>query len=403
MTTVIRSKQLIIDAEDAPLLGGVVVIEGERIVAAGSPEKVSVPEEATVIDCSEWTVMPGMIDSHIHITANNKLKVPLFEHYAIDSTTAVIRGVGNLRSDLASGVTTMRTLGDRDDVEMRFRNAINRGELVGPRLKVCIRALRPGHGTAGNIAHAVDGAEAIRNFIRENFHNGADVVKLFVSNVANGDTFIDYIQGDLTRVPAYSKTEITAAVEQAQFLGMPVACHAIGGPAMRWSMEAGVDSVEHCNLMEEQDVEYFEKYGTFLSDPNLHLFFDDEVGFRSFDTWKFPWWRAKVEEATECTARWLPEVVKRGTRVCLAGDSTHAELWREAKYMVQIGCSVKDALLAVTKNSAELLRMQDDVGTLDPGKFADVIAIEGDPYQEIASLRNIRMVMKGGRELHLND
>lgn len=403
MTTVIKSKQLIIDAGDAPVQGGVVVIEGERVVAVGAADKVSVPENATVMDCSAYTVMPGLIDSHIHITANNKLKIPLFEHFSLDLTTATLRGIGNLRTDLASGVTTMRTLGDRDDVEVRFRNAIERGEVVGPRLKVCIRALRPSHGTAGNIAHAVDGPEAIQRFIRENFYMGADLVKLFVSNVANGDTFVDYIQGDLTRVAAYSKAEIAAAVEQAQFLGMPVACHAIGGDAMRWAMEVGVDSVEHCNLMEEQDVAYFEKYGTFLSDPNLQLFFDDEEGFPSFPTWQYPWWRAKVEEAAECTARWLPEVVKRGTKVCLAGDSTHAELWREAMYMVKIGCSVKDALLAVTKNSAELLRMSDDVGTLHAGKFADVIAIEGDPYASIADLRNVRMVMKAGREYVLND
>jgi imidazolonepropionase-like amidohydrolase len=403
MTIAIKSKQLIVDAGEPPIPHGVVLVEGRLIKAIGSPESVQIPPDAEVIDCSGDTVMPGMIDSHIHITANNKYKVPLFDHYTIDLPTAVMRGVMSIRDDLASGVTTMRTLGDRADVEVRVRDAVERGEIAGPRLVACIRALRPSHGTATLLAHPADGADEIKRCIRENFALGANVVKLFVSNVANGESFIDYIQGDLTRVPAYSKEEIAAAVEQAKFLGMSVACHAIGGPAMRWAMEAGVDSVEHANLMEEQDLEYFERYGTFLSDPNLHLFFDDEVGFRSFGTWQYDWWRCKVLEATECTAKYLPEVVRRGGKVCLAGDSTHANLWREAKYMVQLGCSTRDALLAVTRNSAELLRMADKIGTLHPGKYADVISVHGDPLADITALRQVGLVMKDGKKYDLRD
>ncbi len=401
--TAIQSKQLIVDAGEPPIPNGVVLVEGRLIKAAGAPDAVQIPPDADRIDCSNDTVMPGMIDSHIHITANNKFKVPLFEHYTIDLPTAVLRGVMSLRDDLASGVTTMRTLGDRGDVELRMREAIERGEIAGPRLVICIRGLRPTHGTAKLLAFPADGPDAIKRCIRENYALGATVVKLFVSNVQNGDTFYDYIQGDLTRVPAYSKEEIVAAVEQAKFLGMTVACHAIGGPAMRWAMEAGVDSVEHANLMEEQDLEYFERYGTYLSDPNLHLFFDDEIGFRSFGTWQWDWWRPKVEEAKECTARYLPEVVRRGGKVCLAGDSTHANLWREAKYMVQLGCSARDALLAVTRNSAELLQMADKIGTLHPGKYADVISVHGDPLADITVLRAVGLVMKDGKPYDLRD
>jgi imidazolonepropionase-like amidohydrolase len=403
MTIAIKSKQLIADAGKAPIDQGVVLVEGNRIKAVGTPDTVPIPPDATMIDRSHDTVMPGLIDSHIHITANNKYRVPLFEHYTIDLPTSVMRGVMSMRDDLASGVTTMRTLGDRFDVELRVREAIERGEIPGPRLVICIRALRPSHGTAKLLAHPADGPDEIRRCIRENYALGAKVVKLFVSNVQNGETFIDYIQGDLTRVPAYSKEEIVAAVEQAKFLGMTVATHAIGGPAMRWAMEAGVDSVEHANLMEEQDLEYFDRYGTFLSDPNLHLFFDDEIGFPSFGTWQYDWWRPKVLEAKECTAKYLPEVVRRGGKICLAGDSTHANLWREAKYMVQLGCSTRDALLAVTKNSAELLCMSEVIGTLEPNKYADMIAVQGDPLTDITALRSVAMVMKDGKVYDLRD
>jgi imidazolonepropionase-like amidohydrolase len=150
--------------------------------------------------------------------------------------------------------------------------------------------------------------------------------------------------------------------------------------------------------MEAQDLEYFARYDTFLSDPNLHLFFDEEVGFESFDTWKYDWWRARVLEAQEHTQRYLPEFIKQGGKVCLATDSTHAALWREAKHLVAIGASPQDALLALTKNSAELLGMADQIGTLEPGKFADIIAIRGDPYADITALRNVRLVMKAGQQ-----
>lgn len=398
MKTIIKSKQLITDASKPPIPNGVVVVEGKHIREVGTPETVMIPPDSQLIDCTEDTVMPGMIDTHAHITANNKFRVSLYEHYTLDLTTAILRGTMNLREDLASGVTTMRTLGDRGDVELRFRDAIERGEIPGPRLVICIHALRPSHGTAKLLAEPADGVAEIQHKIRENFSMGAECVKIFATNVQNGDTFLDYIRGDLTGVPAYSMEELAGAAQQAHALGMKVAAHAIGGPGMRWAMEVGIDSVEHANLLEEQDLEYFEKYNTVLSDPNLQLFFDDETGFVTFDTWQFDWWRAKVAKACEQTARYLPEVIKRGGKVCLATDSNHGNLWREAKHLVALGVSSRDALLAVTKNNAEVLGMSDQIGTLEPGKLADIISVHGDLLKDITVLRNVGLVMKAGEQ-----
>jgi imidazolonepropionase-like amidohydrolase len=396
MTTIIKSKLLIADAGKPPIPQGVVVVEGGRIREVGRMGTISLPPDSEVIDCTADTVMPGMIDSHAHITANNKFRVPLDQHYTIDLSTAIIRGTISLREDLASGVTTMRALGDRGDVELRFRDAIARGELPGPRLVVSMRALRPGHGTAGWLADAADGPTEIQNRIRANFRMGAQVVKVFATNVQNGESFLDYLQGDLTGIAAYSKVELEAAAQEAHTLGMKAAAHAIGGPGMRWAMEAGIDSVEHANLLEAKDLDHFEKYGTFLSDPNLQLFFDDETGFVTFETWKFDWWRAKVLTARELTAKYMPELVKRGGKICLATDSTHATLWREAKHLTAIGVPAREALLAVTKNSAELLGMADDIGTLESGKLADIISVHGDPLADITALRKVGLVMKEG-------
>ena len=299
---------------------------------------------------------------------------------------------------MATGVTTMRALGDRADVELRFRDTIDRGEIVGPRLVISYQALRPSHGTAKFLGVPVDGVDALRKRIRENFSEGAQCVKIFLTNIQNGDRYEDYLRSDLTGVPAYSREEIYAAVDEAHRLGMTIAGHAIGGPAMRWAMEAGIDSVEHANLLDEEDIECFLRSGTVLSDPNLNLFFDPEVGFESFASWQLDWWRPRVIKAREQTERYLPQAIRAGVKVCLATDSSHGVLWREVGLLVKLGISPAEALLTVTRNSAELLRMSDRVGTLEPGKYADMIALDGDPLADISALQRVAMVMKGGRQ-----
>ncbi|MCY3868675.1 MAG: amidohydrolase family protein [Gemmatimonadetes bacterium] len=394
MSKVIKSKLLIVHPDCAPVPQGMVVVNKGRVVDVGT--EVDVPPNAEVVDCSSYTVMPALIDSHVHITINNRFNTPLSAHFDLDAITAVLRGAMNLRSDLSTGVTTMRTLGDRSGVEKAFQGAIDRGEAVGPRLKVCVRALRPSHGTAPFLCFPADGEEELTLKIRENFSQGADWTKLFITNVRQGDSYQDYIRGDLTDVAAYSRREIDAAIAVSHDLGLPVAAHAIGGPAMRWAMEAGIDSIEHANLLTEEDVALFVKSGAYLSDPNLQLFFDDEVGFASFDTWAWDWWRERVERARELTAKYIPEAVRAGVKVCLGTDSTHATLWREAKELVGLGVSEVDALKAVTTNTAEMLDMADSIGHLGVGMFADVIALSGNPLEDIACLRQVKMVMKEG-------
>jgi imidazolonepropionase-like amidohydrolase len=398
MYTLIKSRQLIADTRQPPIPNGAVLVEGERILAAGTPASVPVPADAQLLDCTQDTVMPGLIDSHTHITANNKYKVPLDTHYTIDYTTAVLRGVGNLRDDLVTGVTTMRALGDREDAELRFRDCIDRGEIAGPRLVICIEALRPSHGTAKFLGTACDGPDALRKRIRELFSMGAQCVKLFASNIQNGERYEDYLASDLTDVPAYTREELSAAIDEAHRLGMTVAAHAIGGPAMRWAIEAGIDSVEHANLLEEEDIPYFLKAGTMLSDPNLQLFFDPDTGFETLASWQIDWWRPKVIKSREHTRKYIPQAIRAGVKVALATDSTHATLWKEIELLVHIGATPAEALQAVTVNSARLLKMDNKVGTIEPVKYADIISLRGDPLADISAIRRVNLVMKGGRQ-----
>ena len=195
------------------------------------------------------------------------------------------------------------------------------------------------------------------------------------------------------------RVEIEAAIAVSHDLGIPVAAHAIGGPAMRWAMEAGIDSIEHANLLEAEDVELFVKSGAYLSDPNLQLFFDREVGFESFETWRLDWWRRRVEHARERTARYLPDAVRAGVKICLGSDSTHATLWREARALADLGVSTADAIRSVTTNTALMLGMADRLGRLAPGYLADLIAVDGNPLEEVAYLREVRRVMKAGERV----
>ncbi len=396
MPILIKSKLLITDPDEAPVPGGIVILDGDRVLGAGAQATLNADPTWETLDWSSWTVMPALIDGHAHVTANNRFRVPLNVHFELDPATAVLRGAMNLRSDLATGVTTMRTLGDRAGVEKPFQEAIDRKEAAGPRLKVCVRALRPTNGTAPFLSFPADGEAELAARIRENVSVGADWTKLFITNVRDGDAFEDYLRGDLTDVAAYSREEIEAAIGVSHDLGVPVAAHAIGGPAMRWAMEAGIDSIEHANLLDAEDVDLFVRSGAYLSDPNLQLFFDREVGFESFETWGMDWWRQRVERARERTARYLPEAVRAGVKICLGTDSTHATLWREARAMTDLGASTVDAIRAVTTNTADMLGMADRVGRLAPGYLADIIAVDGNPLEDVACLRRIRGVMKAG-------
>jgi len=397
MRVVMECGRLIQNVSEPGLVGAMLACENGVVTEIGTPESVVRGGDSQFIDCSRWTVMPGLLDSHMHICADTTGEDSLEAAFRDEVASAVIRGVRNLRVDLESGVTTMRSLGEPAGLDQRFKDAVERGTIIGPRLIISGRPLRPSHGTAAFLAVAADGEEEIRKRIRENFYQGASWIKLFVTNVMNGDRYIDYLQGDLTVTPAYSRKEIAAAVDEAHTLGLKVAAHAIGGPAMRWAIEEGIDSIEHANLLYEGDVDLFVSHGTTLSDPNLQLFFDDVTGFHVHQNWQFGWWREKVLDARERTRRFLPEALGAGVRICLGIDSNHPYLWKEVEHFAELGATPQQALAAVTTNTAALLGMEDEVGVIATGMRADVIAVSGDPQMDVKALRSVKLVLQGGR------
>lgn len=407
MQTYLKAALLIDGTGSDPIYNPIIIIDKNYIKKIGNEGTISIPSDAIIIDRGDEVLMPGLIDSHCHAGEDSKRSESVREQHLKPDPLRAIRGYTSLLHDLKSGVTTMRLLGDGGGlIDKILRDAINAGEIEGPRLLVACLAIRPSHGTAPEIAQGVgaDGADEVRKRVRQAIYYGADVIKIFISNISNGDTFLDYLKGDLTQVAAYTKEEIAVAVEEAHRAGKKVAAHCIGGEAMKWGLEVGVDSFEHANLMEEDDIPYFLKYNAYISDPNLHLFFDPIKGFESPQnkSWVWDdlpeWWHEKVRRARQQTKRVFSKALKAGVKFALGTDLNHGGLWLEAKYLRnEIGATPMQALLACTRNGAECCGILDKTGTIEVGKYADIISISGNPLDDIENLKNVKMVMKEGR------
>jgi len=397
---VVKARLLIDGTGNLPIERGAVCIDDSgRISDVGPIDQLQIPPDAEILDWSNYTVLPGLIDSHTHLTLSHKTGKGLVDQlFKSPRFLLAIKGFLNLQEDLRSGVTTMRALGDMEGLEIEVREAINCGEIPGPRLLACVE-IRPSHGT-GTTVSAADGPWEIRKAVRKGIGEGADVVKIFASNIKPGKDEVAYRMGDLTQVAAYTREEIAAAVEEAHRVGVKVAVHALGGPALRWALEAGADTIEHANLLEEEDIELFLRSGAYLSDPNLQLFFDEETGYPSRPSLqRLPaWWHEKVRRTQEQTRVIMRKALEAGVKFILGTDSNHGQLWREAKHFVEVlGATEMEAILAMTKHSATALGIEDSLGTIEQGKLADLIAIEGNPLKDIACVRNVKFVLKEGK------
>ena len=395
---------LLVDGTDRPpIRNAILLVEDGRITKLGEASEIPIPEGYDTIDCQGETVLPGLINSHSHITwsgadPDGSAPTSIVDQAKLPMTEKALCGFANLLEEMSSGVTTIRSLGERDGIDIALRDAINACTLPGPRLLACGAPLRPWHGTAAFLGHVADGVDEVRKMVRQRIAEGVDVIKMFATNIQAGPGEEAYRRGDLTGVPAYTKEELRVAVEEAHGADVAVAAHAIGGPALRWAAEVGVDSVEHANLIREDDIDSLVKSGCVLSDPNYYLFFDDQVGFRSRATWgNLPaWWRKKVTEAGEHTRRVHRMALQQGVKFSLALDSSHGFMWRELRCMVDIlGASPQQALAAATRDSAALCRLP-DVGTLEPGKRADLISVAGNPLQDIDAMKDVRVILRDG-------
>jgi imidazolonepropionase-like amidohydrolase len=372
----------------------VILVEGERIVAIGSHLKI--PEGATVIDLSTSTVLPGLIDLHCHFLDGSAGRG--------SSADRALGGIRNAEKILLSGFTTIRDPGGGSPnyANVAVRDAINRGWFPGPRVLVAGRylSITGGHGDNNSVAperetvgeNIVNGVEEMRRAVRRDAKFGADWIKLYATG-----GFLS--AGDDPGQQHFSDEEMRVAVEEANRLGKYVSAHAHGTDGIKAAIRAGVRTIEHGTFIDDEGIELMKKHGTFLV-PTLRTIEELAQTPPSGSS-------AGRRKAYDLSLRYFDEMMKnigkamrKGVKIALGSDMVtlpHGLAAQELRLHVRAGQSPMQAIRSATIISAEALHVQEELGSIDTGKYADIIAVDGNPLEDITLLENVRFVMKGGK------
>jgi len=393
--TVVRAGKFLDVRTGKMLTNQAIVVEDGKIISVGS-DTDALPEGAKVIDLSDKTVLPGLIDAHTHITFDPKFG---YDRLAISVPREALIGAKNARITLLAGFTTIRNVGATEFADIALRDAINAGDVPGPRIDASGPALSitGGHcddnllpyGWHATEVGVADGVENVQHKVREIIKYGADVVKI----CATGGVLS---LGDNPQHSQYTQAELNAIVADAHRLGRKVAAHAHGAEGIRWSAEAGVDSIEHGSYIDDAAIAAMKQHGTYLV-PTLYLgdWFLENAPKMNVP----PSMLAKGKEVMPAARKNIAHAFASGVKVGFGTDAAvypHGLNAREFAVMVKLGLTPLQAIQAATLNDADLLGWSDKVGVLEPGRYADIIAVEGDPLADITTLERVKFVMKGG-------
>jgi imidazolonepropionase-like amidohydrolase len=380
----------------------VIEVENDRIISVSSPNKVKIPANAMVTDLSAYTVLPGLLDMHVHLTSNpNKHGYRRLES---SIPRQALYGAYAAKNTVMAGFTTVRNLGAAGFADVALRDSINDGEVLGPRMRVsgptlcmtgghCDNNLLPPEYDAHS-AGATDGPYALKGKVRNNIRHGADVIKFTATGgVLSKNTNVNAAQFD--------STEMSALISEAHDRYRKVAAHAHGAEGIKRAIRAGVDSIEHASLIDAEGLKLAKKNGTYLvMDVYVSSFILGEGE------------KAGILEESLAKERLVGKVQREnfkkahemGINIAFGSDAgvyPHGDNGKQFAYMVKWGMTPMEAIQAATSKAAELLDWRNEngqlnVGAIETGRYADFIAVKGNPLKDVSVLENVTVVVKGG-------
>src|SRR5215467_9806135 len=393
---VIRAGKLFDSVSGRLIDSPVVVVSGNHIEAVGSRE-ITVPADARVVDLGQATLLPGFFDVHTHLTSN--AGGGGYESLGVSTPRAALIGAKNARLTLLAGFTSVRNVGAEGYADVALRDAIDAGDVIGPRMQVSGPPLGITGGHCDNNLLApefhysaegvADGVEAVMHRVREVVKYGADVIKF----CASGGVFS---KGDNPKLEQYSPAEMQALITEAHRLGRKVATHAHSAIAIKDAVRSSVDSIEHGIFLDDEGIQLMKEHKTFLVPTSYPLFwFEEHAPQMHFP----PWVTEKAAIIIPAAKENMTKAFHSGVRVALGTDAgvyPHGENGGEFWSMVTLGLTPVQALQAGTINAAELMGWSERIGSITKGKFADIVAVKGNPLADIRTLEHVQFVMKDG-------
>jgi imidazolonepropionase-like amidohydrolase len=389
----------LVDVRAGRLLTDQTIVFDEKgtITAIGATNSIALPQGAVPIDLSAATCLPGLIDVHTHLTSDPKDSG--YAGLGVSVPREAITGAKNANKTLLAGFTTVRNVGAGNFTDVALRDGINEGDVPGPRMLVSGPPLGITGGHCDNNllpyefhykeAGVADGPWAVRAKVREVVKYGADLIKV----CASGGVLS---KGDQPGTPQYTLEELTAIVEEAHKLGRKVAAHAHGTQSIKDAIHAGIDSVEHSSLIDDEGIKLAKEHGTYLV---LDIYNDDYILSHGAEAGMLPESIEKEKKIGRLQRENFRRAFEAGAKIAFGTDSgvyPHGDNAKQFAKMVEWGMKPMDAIQAATIRAADLIGWSDKVGTLEAGHYADLVATNGDPLSDVRALESVTFVMKGG-------